>query len=204
MEQITREKEEYCTILKKENETQLLREEIVEQVKLRQPLYLAMISAGALILYQSLQPTVSPLSSCVLPLVGLSLALNMSVHDLRAGQLSFYQRRILRSPWEIIRRVLWNGTALTDQEKCVLVEQNIVITDSLLRDAQKLLPLLPELYSLSTRLMFLTFEGAAVGILCIRTYEQVVRLDLLTIFAWIIAMSATIVTWMMLGRKRVR
>lgn len=101
------------SILDKKDEAPQLRDEIVQQIQLQQPLFLAMITGCAVLLYQALQPGVSALTACLVPRVGLSLALKISGHDLRAGQIGFYQRKFLRSPWEMVRRLLWSGKTLT-------------------------------------------------------------------------------------------
>ena len=201
LESTTRKRE---SILDKKDEAPQLRDEIGRQVQIQQPLYLAMITGCAVLLYQAFQSNASPLTACLVPLIGLSLALKISVHDLRSGQIGFYQRKILRSPWEIVRRRLWDASKLSHIEKHILDEQHIEITPELAHEAQKLLPLIPHADDWANRIMFASFEGTAVTILLIRTYHQFFDKDLVAIFAWILAGGATLASLLILQRKRVR
>jgi len=196
------ERDSKPTSIKKLEESGLLREEIIEQIKLQQPLYLALLSTGLLIVGLALQPSISGLTACLLPLLGFSVALKIGAHDLRTGQLAFYLKRILYSPWEITRRVLWSGTCLSPLERQILEDQGIAVTDALQTEARKLLPVFPHLHSLSNILLILTLEGTGDGLLVLRTYSAMP--DPLTVFVWVLALLCSVLSIPPLLRMRVR
>jgi len=189
---------------KKEHEASDLRNEIVEHLKLLQPYYLTFVSASAIILFQVLQPGVSPQAACVVSIIGLSIAAKMSAHDSRVGQISYYLHQFLKSCWEITRRILWSGRKATEVEEGTLLEQGIQITEEILREAKKLLPIIPDLNAWANRLMFVSLEMVALGVLVLRSYQDVLQGNLLTIFVWGITFACTLATFLVLRRKRVR
>jgi hypothetical protein len=191
-------------IIRKEDEAPALRDEILKQIDWQPPLFLAVFFGGSTFLTLGLQPGISGLTVMIYPLAALALALKLSAHDLRTGQINFYLRSVLRSPWEIVRRLLFNGSDITEAERGILAEQGIILSAQLIQEAQKLRPPISDVHALANRLAFLTMEFAAVGIGVIRTYPAALRHDILTIFVWSLSILATLLTTIALGRKRVR
>ena len=191
-------------IIAKEDEAPLLRDEIIEQVKLQQPLFLAMITLGLGFLSVALQPGVSGLTACLLPVASLSLALALNTHSTRVGQLNFIARYVLRSPYEIVRRYLFSGERPSGEELQVLTEQDIEISQDMLAAAKALRPRFPDQRSAANWILFGGFEGVALGILFLRTYDQVLHWNVLAIFAWLIALASTSITVLVLKHTRVR
>ena len=182
------------SVIRKEEEGSWLRDEILKQIDWQQPLLLAVFFGGGTFLSLGLQPNVSGLTAMVFPIAALALALKLSAHDLRTGQINFYLRYVLRSPWEIVRRRLFNGKSIDQGEQRVLEEQGIVITSELLEAAQKL----------KSPIADFTFEAASLGIGVIRTYPEALHHDLLTLFVWFLSALATFLTIVVLRRRRVR
>lgn len=191
-------------IIRKEDEALVLRDEILKQIDWQQPLLLAVFFGGSTFLTLGLQPTLSGLTVMIFPVAALALALKLSAHDLRTGQINFYLRYVLHSPWEIVRRLLFNGSDITKSEQSILAEQGIIISSQLIQEAKKLRPPISDTHALANRLAFLTMEFAALGIGVIRTYSAALRYDFLTIFVWVLSALATILTMVVLGRRRVR
>lgn len=196
--------EQTAGIIRKEDEVPALRDEILKQIDWQQPLFLAVFFGGSTFLTLGLQPALSGLTVMIFPVAALALALKLSAHDLRVGQISFYLRYVLRSPWEMIRRQLYNGSDLTPSEQSILAQQGVTLSTELVGEAKKLKPLVSDTHVLANRLGFLTMEFAALGIGVIRTYPAALRHDPLTIFVWSLSALATILTMLVLGRKRVR
>lgn len=191
-------------IIRKEDEAPALRDEILKQIDWQQPLFLAVFFGGSTFLTLGLQPARSGLAVMIFPVAALALALKLSAHDLRTGQINFYLRSVLRSPWEIVRRLLFNGSDITEAEQRILAGQGIILSPQLIQEAQKLKPPISDTHALANRLAFLTMEFAALGIGVIRTYPAALRYDLLTLFVWSLSALATLLTMVVLGRKRVR
>lgn len=175
---------------------------MLEQLKLQQPLFLAVLTAGGIFLSMALQPTTSGLVAMIFPIVGLGLAVKISAHDSRVGQITYYLRFILRSCWEIARRRLFHASRLSEEEHQVLREQGISLPPS--HKKHQLAPLFPDMHALSNRIVFLTMYAAALGIGVIRTYRDALHLDALTLFIWGLAFFATFATMYVLQRRRVR
>lgn len=190
------------SVINKEDEYEPLRDEVLEQLKLQQPLFLAVLTAGGIFLSMALQPTTSGLVAMIFPVVGLGLAVKIAAHDSRVGQITYHLRFMLRSCWEIVRRYLFNGSKLSQEELQVLREQGIVLPPQ--DNKHQLAPLFPDMHALSNRIVFLTMYAAALGIGMIRTYRDVMRGDLLSIFIWALAFFATAMTIYVLQRRRVR
>lgn len=191
-------------IIRKEDEAPALRDEILKQIDWQQPLFLAVYFGGSTFLSLGLQPSLSGLTVMIFPVAALALALKLSAHDLRTGQINFYLRYALRSPWEMLRRLLFNGSDLTTSEQSILAQQGVALSIDLIRKAKKLKPLFSDTHTLANRLAFLTMEFAALGIGVIRTYPEALRHDPLTIFVWSLSALATLLTIVVLGRRRVR
>ena len=85
-------------IIRKEDEAPALRDEILKQIDWQQPLFLAVFFGGSTFLALGIQPALSGLTVMIFPVVALALALKLSAHDLRTGQINFYLRYILHSP----------------------------------------------------------------------------------------------------------
>jgi hypothetical protein len=117
--------EQTAGIIRKEDEVPTLRDEILKQIDWQQPLFLAVFFGGSTFLTLGLQPALSGLTVMIFPVAALALALKLSAHDLRVGQISFYLRYVLRSPWEMIRRQLYNGSDLTPSEQSILAQQGV-------------------------------------------------------------------------------
>ena len=190
------------SVINKEDEFVPLRDEVLEQLKLQQPLFLAVLTAGGIFLSMALQPTTSGLVAMIFPVVGLGLAVKIAAHDSRVGQITYYLRFILKSCWEIVRRRLFNGSKLSQEEQQVLREQGIVLPPQ--NNKHQLAPLFPDMHALSNRIVFLTMYAAALGIGVIRTYPDALHLDVLTLFIWALAFFATAMTMYVLQRRRVR
>ena len=203
-EKTAREEPPPISVMKKEGEGPWLRDEVLKQIEWQQPLFLAIYFGGATFLSLGLQPGISGLTAMLFPIAALALALKLSAHDLRTGQINFYLRYGLRSPWEIVRRALFDGSTLSKVEQQVLGEQGIAITDELRQAAKNLRPPIADMHSVANRLAFFTFEAASLGIGVIRTYPAVLGHDLLTIFVWVLSCVATFLTVLVLQRKRVR
>lgn len=195
---------ERVSIISKESEVEKLREEIPQQLTLQQNLFLAMFYGSIPLLSLSLQPGVSGLTAMILPIAGFALVLKIAGHDLRVGQIGYILRRVLCSPYEITRRVLFDQSKPSPLEQRVIQEQHIDITSDMLQETRQLKPALPGLQVLGNRLGFMTFDIPAVGIAVLRTYSDVLHLNMLTIFTWLLGITATVLTWLILERKRIR
>lgn len=190
--------------IQKEDEATPLRDEVLKQIDWQQPLFLAIFFGGSTFLSLGLQPGLSGLTVMILPIAALALALKLGAHDLRTGQITFYLRYVLHSPWEIVRRKLFNGNHLTAAEQSVLAEQGITLPEDLVQAARRLKAPLLATHAVANRLAFLTMEIGALGIGIIRTYPAALHHDPLTIFVWALSASATVLTMLVLRRKRVR
>lgn len=190
------------SVIQKAEEYEPLHDEILKQMDLQQQLFLAVLTAGGIFLSLALQPGVSGLVALILPVVGLGLAIKLSAHDLRTGQINYYLRFVLKSPWEIIRRLLFSGSKISDEESQILLEQGIDVQAP--EKKHELAPLLPNMHELGNRVVFGTIYAAALGIGTIRTYHNALHFDLLTLFLWGLAFFATAATLYVLQRRRVR
>jgi hypothetical protein len=199
----TKETPKEISVLRKEEEAQWLRDEILKQIDWQQALLLVVFFGGGTFLSLGLQLGVSGLTAMIFPIAGLALALKLSAHDLRTGQINFYMRFILRSPWEICRRTLFSCSTLSDVEQAVLREQDI-ITQDLIQRAQTLTPPIADMQAFANRLAFLTIDAAALSIGVIRTYPAALQWDPLTILVWVVSLISVVLTMIVLRRKRVR
>lgn len=190
------------SVIDKKEEFGPLRDEVLEQLKLQQPLFLAVLTAGGIFLSMALQPTTSGLVAMIFPIIGLGLAVKIAAHDSRVGQITYHLRFILKSCWEIVRRYLFNGSQISEEEHQVLREQGIVLPPQ--DKKHRLAPLFPDMHALSNRIVFLTMYVAALGIGGIRTYHEALHLDPLTLFIWTVSLFATGATMYVLQRRRVR
>jgi hypothetical protein len=169
---------------------------------LQQQLFLAVLTAGGIFLSLALQPGVSGLVALILPVVGLGLAIKLSAHDLRTGQINYYLRFVLKSPWEIIRRLLFSGSKISDEESQILLEQAIDVQAP--EKKHQLSPLFPNMHAVGNGVVFLTIHIVALGVGMIRTYHDAAHGDPLTLFLWVTALLATVATMYTLQRRRVR
>ncbi|GCE32092.1 hypothetical protein KDA_75760 [Dictyobacter alpinus] len=196
------------SIIRKEDEAERLHGEIVDNKNPLTQLFLAMILGATSFLAIVLQPNVAPFTACLLPLASLAIAFKIAAYDLRPGQINFYLRRVLLSPWEIIRRILFDGSQPSEQELTVLREQNIVITEALLQAATALKPPFPDMQSTANRLAILIFEGAAIGVLIVRGIDAIAQRDIASLAQALLALAissiATFYSFKVLKRKRVR
>jgi hypothetical protein len=190
------------SVIDKKEEYQPLRDEILKQIDWQQPLFLAILTAGGIFLSLALQPNVSGLVAMILPILGLGIAIKLSAHDLRVGQLTFHLRFILKSPWEILRRRIFNGSKMSREEQQVLAEQGINLPET--DKKHPLAPLLPDMHTLAHRIVFFTVDMTALGIGIIRTFREALHFDLLTLFIWTLSFLATVATVFVLQRRRVR
>jgi len=190
------------SVIQKAQEYEPLHDEILKQMDLQQQLFLAVLTAGGIFLSLALQPGVSGLVALILPVVGLGLAIKLSAHDLRTGQINYHLRFVLKSPWEIIRRILFSGSTINDEERQILLEQGIDVQAP--EKKHELAPLLPNMHELGNRVVFGTIYAAALGIGTLRTYQDVLRFDPLTLFLWGLSFSASAATMYVLQRRRVR
>ncbi len=190
------------SVIDKKDEYEPLRDEILKQIDWQQPLFLAILTAGGIFLSLALQPNVSGLVAMILPLLGLGIAIKLSAHDLRAGQLNFHLRFILKSPWEILRRRIFDGRTISNEERLVLAEQGIDLPEP--DKKHPLAPPLRDMHALANRIVFLTVYATALGTGIIRTYREALHFDALTLFIWALSFLATAATLFVLQRRRVR
>ena len=191
------------SVIDKKEEYHPLRDEILKQIDWQQALFLAVLTAGGIFLSLALQPGVSGLVAMILPIVGLGLAIKLAAHDLRTGQINYHLRFVLKSPWEILRRLLFDGSEISQEEHQILKEQGIVV-GATTQGKKPLAPPLPNMQMLANRIVFATIYATALGIGVIRTYQDILRADPLSIFIWLLAFAATGTTLYILRRKRVR
>ena len=194
---------ETVSILSKEGEAELLRQEIPVQLTLQQNLFVVMCYVAVSIMTLALQPIVSGLTALLVAPVGFALALKIGSHDLRVGQIGLYLRLILRSPYEIVRRVLFHRSRPSFVETRVLEDQHIDLSQPVMREAARLRPRL-SMHELGNRLCFMIFDLTALVIAVLRTYPAALHFDLLTLFMWCIGIISSLGTWMILERKRFR
>ena len=140
----------------------------------------------------------------LLPILGLGIAMKLSAHDLRSGQIGYYLRFVLRAPWEIVRRLLFSGSTISQEERAVLKEQGVDIPTADQDKKHELAPLLPDMHGQANRMVFLSMYMTGLGIGIIRTYHDALHGDPLTIFIWTVSLLATIATMVVLQRRRVR
>lgn len=188
------------SVIDKKDEYEPLRDEILKQVEWQQPLFLAVLTAGGIFLSLALQPGQSGLVPMILPILLLGLAIKIAAHDLRAGQINYYLRFVLKSVWEIVRRLLFNGSTISEEERKILAEQHVEICEK----KQDLTPPLPDMHALAHRVVFFTVDATALGIGVLRTFRDAMHFDLLTLFMWTLSFLATAATVYVLQRRRVR
>lgn len=193
------EQQQCVSILRREDETAQLREEIMKRVELQDPLFLAALTASVAVL--SLAVSLSPLIASFLPIVLLALAMRINSHSRRIAQLGFSLRYVYRSPYEIQRRAIFDGVALSEVEQAVLREQGLLITPTMIREAKKISPALPGQKSLERWILFCGFDVIALMILVTRTYQNI---DALAVGAWFVAGLATVTSVFVLRHRRVR
>lgn len=188
--------------IKKEDEAPQLREEIGQRVGLQDALFLAAISATGLVAGLAIQ--FNGLVAALIPVVLLPIALRINSHSTRVGQLNFTLRFVLKSPWEIVRRWLFDGELPSSEEMQILAEQGIVITREMLDAARKQQTLFREQKTIEKWLLFGGFNFMALTILATKTYQQIQAIDPLSLGVWMVALAATIISIPALQHKRVR
>ena len=90
----------------------------------------------------------------------------------------------------------------------MLREQNIVITEALLKAANELKPPFPDMQSTANRIAILIFEGAAIAVLIVRGIGALTQHDFVSLAEVLVALTisgvATFYSFKVLKRKRVR
>ncbi|TMC24211.1 MAG: hypothetical protein E6J34_00895, partial [Chloroflexi bacterium] len=103
--------------------------EVLHRIDKIEGLFQMIFLGGLTFLGVIVQPAVDPHTGFLLPLAVCAIFLKVAKHDRRIGQITFYLRYVLGSSWEIVRRHLFDGTPLSDDDQAILAEQQITITD---------------------------------------------------------------------------
>src|SRR5215813_90608 len=99
--------------------------EILHRIDKIENLFQMIFLGGLTFLGVVVQPSIDAHTGFVLPLAVCAIFLKVAKHDRRIGQITFYLRYILGSSWEILRRHLFDGAPLSEQDQAILAEQGI-------------------------------------------------------------------------------
>lgn len=192
-----------ASVIDKREEYAPLRDEVLKQIDWQHTLFTLMVTIGGIFLSLATQPGISGLVAWIVPVLGFGIAVKLAAHDLRSGQIGYYLRFALKSPWEVVRRQLFHGSTPTQQEQQILTEQGIDIQRNP-DQKHELAPPFSKTHTLAHLVVFLTIYSAALGIGLIRTYQSILSRDPLTLFVLVLALLATAATICVLPRRRVR
>ncbi len=191
------------SITDKREEQPWLRDEIRSRLGLGKDFFTQIFTVSAFLLPLSLQ--FSGLIGMLIPPIGLALAFKIGGNDLKNGQINFYLRRALRSVWEIFRRYVYEGHTITREERAILKEQEVLLPEAEIQWIRnQLSPRFSSLSAWGDKWGFLVFYAIGGGVGITRTYVDVLHGNPTTWFIWISAVIATVLTIMVMGRKRIR
>ena len=177
--------------------------EILHRIDKIENLFQMIFLGGLTFLGVVVQPGIDPHTGFLLPLAVCAIFLKIAKHDRRIAQITFYLRYILGSSWEIIRRHLFDGTPLSDEDQAILAEQGIVIT-SQMRTLAARLQVKSRLDFWSNAITISVFSGTAICIASFRTWYLLLSLDPLTMCLWALGYAAILLSIFLAVRKRVR
>lgn len=189
--------------VEKGEERESLFEDILHRGDRQDDLFKLVFIGGLSFLGVCLQPNVDPHTGFLLPISICALFFKLARHDLRVGQLGFYLRFVLKSCWEIVRRHIFDDKPLSSEEQSILTAQGIVITETMRAEAKQLRSVI-HLDFWSNLTMLVAFSGTSLGVASIRTWPLLLHLNLLTLFLWILGYTTTVISVLLLLRKRVR
>lgn len=177
--------------------------EVLHRIDKIEGLFQMTFLGGLTFLSVVVQPSIDPHTGFLLPLAVCAIFLKVAKHDRRIGQITFHLRYVLGSCWEIIRRHLFDGTPLTDDDQAILTMNDITITEQMRAMAARL-QMKSKLDFWSNTITIAVFSGTSLCIASFRTWHVLLALDPLTICLWVLGYVAVLISILSAVRKRIR